>query len=65
MFDQALAEVERWRPLTLPAVRWSSLAYINGRAGRTADARHAIHELLQLSEREPIQARSLPGAMPG
>jgi TolB-like protein/DNA-binding winged helix-turn-helix (wHTH) protein/Flp pilus assembly protein TadD len=57
MFDQALAEVERWRPLTLPAVRWSSLAYINGRAGRTADARHAIHELLQLSEREPIQAR--------
>ena len=28
-----------------------------GRAGRTAEARHAIQELLRVSEREPLQAR--------
>jgi TolB-like protein/DNA-binding winged helix-turn-helix (wHTH) protein/Flp pilus assembly protein TadD len=57
MFDQALAEEARWRPLIPAPVHWSSLAYVYGRAGRTADARHAIHELLRLSEREPVQAR--------
>jgi hypothetical protein len=57
MFDRALAEEERWRPLVAPPVHWSSLAYVYGRAGRTADARHAIHELVRMSEREPVQAR--------
>jgi adenylate cyclase len=57
MFDQALAEEERWRPLTTAPVRWFALAYIYGRAGRTAEARHAIQELLRLSQQEPVQAR--------
>jgi Flp pilus assembly protein TadD len=57
MLDQALAEEERWRPLVAPPVHWSALAYIYGRAGRTAKAQHAIQELVRLSEREPIQAR--------
>jgi len=56
-FDQALTEVERWRPQNRPEVRWASLAYIYGRAGQTAEARHAIQELVRLSEREPVQAR--------
>jgi TolB-like protein/DNA-binding winged helix-turn-helix (wHTH) protein/Flp pilus assembly protein TadD len=57
MFDQALAEEERWRPLVASPVHWSALAYIYGRTGRTAEARHAIQELLRVSEREPVQAR--------
>jgi TolB-like protein/DNA-binding winged helix-turn-helix (wHTH) protein/tetratricopeptide (TPR) repeat protein len=57
MFDQALAEEERWRPLIPAALHWSALAYIYGRGGRTAEARHAIEELLRLGEREPVQAR--------
>ncbi|MFL5536918.1 MAG: tetratricopeptide repeat protein, partial [Gemmatimonadales bacterium] len=57
MFDQALAEEERWRPLIPAPLYWSGLAYIYGRAGRTAEARRAIHELEDLREREPVQAR--------
>jgi tetratricopeptide (TPR) repeat protein len=57
MFDQALAEEARWRPLVAAPVHWSALAYIHGRAGRTAEGRHAIQELLRASEREPVQAR--------
>jgi len=57
MFDQALAEEERWRPIVAAPIHWSTLAYVYGRAGRTAEARHAIQELLRVSEREPLQAR--------
>jgi TolB-like protein/DNA-binding winged helix-turn-helix (wHTH) protein/Flp pilus assembly protein TadD len=57
MFDQALAEEERWRPLIPAPLHWSALAYIYGRSGRTAEARHAIEELLRGGEREPVQAR--------
>jgi TolB-like protein/DNA-binding winged helix-turn-helix (wHTH) protein/phosphoglycolate phosphatase-like HAD superfamily hydrolase len=57
MFDQALAEEERWRPLVPAPVHWSALAYIYGHTGRTAEGRHAIQELLRVSEREPVQAR--------
>jgi TolB-like protein/DNA-binding winged helix-turn-helix (wHTH) protein/Flp pilus assembly protein TadD len=57
MIDQALAEEERWRPLIPAAIHWSALAYIYGRAGRTAEARRAIQQLLRMSAREPVQAR--------
>jgi TolB-like protein/DNA-binding winged helix-turn-helix (wHTH) protein/Flp pilus assembly protein TadD len=57
MLDQALAEEARWRPLVAAPIHWSALAYVYGRTGRTAEARHAIQELLRLSEREPLQAR--------
>jgi TolB-like protein/DNA-binding winged helix-turn-helix (wHTH) protein/Flp pilus assembly protein TadD len=56
-FDQALADEERWRPLVQVPVHWATLAYIYGRAGRMADAQRAIRELLQVSRREPVQAR--------
>jgi TolB-like protein/DNA-binding winged helix-turn-helix (wHTH) protein len=56
-FDQALADEERWRPLVQAPVHWATLAYVYGRAGRMADAQHAIRELLQVSRREPVQAR--------
>ena len=57
MLDQALAEEARWRPLVPAPIHWSTLAYVYGRATRTAEARHAIEELVRLSEREPVQAR--------
>ena len=57
MFDQALAEEERWRPLVPAPLHWSALAYVYGRSGRTAEARRAIRELQRVSEREPVQAR--------
>jgi hypothetical protein len=57
MLDQALAEEARWRPLIVAPVHWSALAYIYGRNGRVAEARHAIRELARAGEREPVQAR--------
>ena len=57
MFDQALAEEERWRPLLPTPIHWAALGYIYGRAGRTTEARRAMQELLRLSAREPVQAR--------
>ena len=57
LFDQALAEEERWRPMVSSPVHWATLAYVYGRAGRPAEARHSIQELVRASEREPVQAR--------
>jgi TolB-like protein/DNA-binding winged helix-turn-helix (wHTH) protein/Flp pilus assembly protein TadD len=57
MLDQALAEEARWQPLVPAPIHWSALAYVYGRTGRTAQARHAIQQLVRLSEREPLQAR--------
>ena len=65
MFDQALAEEERWRPVIPAPLHWSGLAYIYGRAGRTAEARRAIQELEHLREREPVQARVLAWSYAG
>jgi TolB-like protein/DNA-binding winged helix-turn-helix (wHTH) protein/Tfp pilus assembly protein PilF len=50
LFDQALAEHDRLRPKNqgFPWY-WSWVAYIHGRAGQTAEARHAQHELLRLN----------------
>jgi TolB-like protein len=57
MFDQALAEEERWRSMVPRPVHWATLAYVYGRAGRAREARHAIEELVRATEREPVQAR--------
>jgi tetratricopeptide (TPR) repeat protein len=52
MLDQALAEEERWRPVVPAPVHWSTLAYVYGCAGRTAEARRAIQEMVQSSPRD-------------
>jgi Flp pilus assembly protein TadD len=65
MLDQALAEEARWQPLVPAQIHWSTLAYVYGRAGRTAEARHAIQELVRLSRREPVQARVFAWAYAG
>jgi TolB-like protein/DNA-binding winged helix-turn-helix (wHTH) protein/Flp pilus assembly protein TadD len=65
MFDQALAEEKRWRPFIPAPLHWSTLAYIYGRAGRTADAQRALQELEHLRQREPVQARVLAWSYAG
>jgi len=66
MFAEALAEVQQrsrvngdgsWSPWS-----WSALAYIYGRSGRQAQARHALQKLDQLNQREPIDPAVLAGA---
>ena len=65
MFDQALAEEKRWRPLIPAPLHWSSLAYVYGRAGRSAEARRAIRELERLREGDSVQARVLAWSYAG
>jgi Tfp pilus assembly protein PilF len=57
MLDQALGEEGRWRSGVPAPIHWSALAYIYGRNGRAAEARHALQELVRASERDPVQAR--------
>ena len=38
---------------------WSRIAYVYGRAGRQAQARHALERLLQLNRREPVDAGAI------
>jgi TolB-like protein/DNA-binding winged helix-turn-helix (wHTH) protein/Tfp pilus assembly protein PilF len=60
MFAEALAVVEKHRPVTparAPWSYWSSLAYVYGRSGQTAQARHAFNELLRSNQRHPIDPR--------
>jgi hypothetical protein len=50
----------------IPApLHWSTLAYIYGHAGRTAEAQRAIQELERLREGEPVQARVLAWSYAG
>jgi TolB-like protein/Tfp pilus assembly protein PilF len=46
-FAEALADTERMRQVTPVAAYWSWRAYLYGRSGQMAQARHALHELLQ------------------
>jgi hypothetical protein len=50
----------------IPApLHWSSLAYVYGRAGRSAEARRAIRELERLREGDSVQARVLAWSYAG
>lgn len=62
MFEAAIADFEARRPKVADHWYWSGRAFIYGRAGRTAEARHAIHELLQLRERAGVQAGLIAAA---
>jgi tetratricopeptide (TPR) repeat protein len=54
MFAEAFADNERLRSKISAASYWSWRAFIQGRAGHTADARHALNELLQLNQDSPV-----------
>ena len=61
MFAAALADLESTRPKPDPWY-WSALAGIYGRSGQTVQARHAIHQLLQSSRRDPVKPELIAGA---
>ncbi|MBZ5597125.1 MAG: winged helix-turn-helix domain-containing protein [Acidobacteriia bacterium] len=54
MFAEALADVEKQPHKPEVAWYWGWIAYIRGRSGRKAEARHALKELLQLNRRDPV-----------
>lgn len=62
-FAEALAEADN-----VPRVRgewpwdWSSLAYVYGRAGRTAEAQHALEKLQELNRHQEIDQAALAWA---
>jgi hypothetical protein len=64
-FDQALAEEERGRPLIPAPAHWATLAYVDGRAGRTREARHDIQEMVRSSGHDSVQARLFTWAYAG
>src|SRR6266581_2349872 len=61
MFAAALADFESMRLNPADPWYWSALAGIYGRSGQTAQARHAIDQLLQASRREPVKPELIAG----
>ncbi|HKW32462.1 MAG TPA: winged helix-turn-helix domain-containing protein [Candidatus Acidoferrum sp.] len=55
MFDQALTDAEKLRPVYGEGPwYWSTLAYIYGRAGRSERARREVEKLEKLNRRQPL-----------
>ncbi len=65
MFAEALADVETQRAVTAAPIYWGIVAYIDGRAGRTAVARAAIDSLLRSTQHQPVQAGVIAEAYAG
>jgi TolB-like protein/DNA-binding winged helix-turn-helix (wHTH) protein/Tfp pilus assembly protein PilF len=65
MFDEAIAGVERTRTFTPDHWYWCNLTYAYGRANRSAEARHALQELLRIGRRETLDPRLLAWAYLG
>ena len=55
-FADAVADVENWRRVSNTPWRWSLLAYVYGRSGNQAKARHALGRLEQLYSQRQIDA---------
>jgi tetratricopeptide (TPR) repeat protein len=53
-FDQALAGVRKWRLTDTTPWTWAVEAYIEGRAGRIANAQHAIEKLQEATRRSRL-----------
>jgi len=66
LFDNSLEEIEKWsraygdRPWT-----WSELAYIYGRSGHQAQAKHALQKLLQFGQHQPVDPAAIAWAYVG
>jgi TolB-like protein/DNA-binding winged helix-turn-helix (wHTH) protein len=53
MFDEALAEIEKWRQIDDGPWNWAAEVYVYGRQGRDAEARRALERLEEFTRREP------------
>jgi TolB-like protein/DNA-binding winged helix-turn-helix (wHTH) protein len=65
MFNQALADTYAHRPPVNSAWYWENLAFIYGRAGRKVEAGRALHELLLLNRRAPVDPFAIATAYIG
>ena len=65
MFAEALADNEKLRPTMSDASYLSWRAYIHGRAGQPAEARQAIHELLEIQKTAAVDATAVALAFAG
>ena len=65
MYPEALADLEMQRHLLEAPIYWATVAYIDGRAGRTTLARAALDSLLRTARRQPVQAGIFAGAYAG
>jgi TolB-like protein/DNA-binding winged helix-turn-helix (wHTH) protein/Tfp pilus assembly protein PilF len=53
-FAEALADIEQCRTMFGMTAYWASMAHTLGRAGRTAEAQHALAELEGLNRAQPV-----------
>lgn len=64
-FAQALADIEKCKPLFGMNRYWSEMAFMLGRSGRAAEARHAIEELEELSRHQLVDPSGIAWAWAG
>ena len=64
MFAEALAETPKQFPGSTPW-KWSTLAYIYGRAGRRREAERALRKQLDLNRRQPVDPMVIASAYIG
>ena len=62
---QAIADIERCKPLFGMARYWPAMAYTLGRSGDTAGATHALEELERLNRRQPVDPATMAWAYAG
>jgi TolB-like protein/DNA-binding winged helix-turn-helix (wHTH) protein/Tfp pilus assembly protein PilF len=66
MFAEALAGAENVRRVGGEGPwNWSTLAYVNGRAGRTAEAQHALEKLQKLNRHQELDQAGIAWAYIG
>jgi tetratricopeptide (TPR) repeat protein len=65
MFADAIANVQKWRPIDDAAWHWALTAYIYGRSGQQAQARRALQQLAQLNTRRHVDPATLVVAYVG
>jgi TolB-like protein/DNA-binding winged helix-turn-helix (wHTH) protein/tetratricopeptide (TPR) repeat protein len=64
-FDQALADIEKCKPLFGMNRYWSEMAFMLGRSGHTAESTHAVEELERLDRRQPQDPAAIAWAWAG
>ena len=64
-FAEAMADIEKCKPLYGMAWYWSTIAYTLGRSGRTAEANHAREEYQRSNHQQPIDPAAMAWAYAG
>ncbi|HKN61698.1 MAG TPA: winged helix-turn-helix domain-containing protein [Candidatus Acidoferrales bacterium] len=65
MFPDAIADIQKWRPIDDVAWHWALKAYVYGRSGQPAQARRALQQLEQLNRRRQVDPATLVAAYIG